>query len=125
MTPQAAADLLNSRFQYRPDGIDSWRILDTSRPAVRGDCDDYAVTIAWLIADQSPRRFFWMLMTGQFRFIFCLTKRGVRHFVLSHRGRYIDNIQGDWFTEFPYRKILTFRLIVPLAKLALGKLFGR
>lgn len=82
---------LNARFNYLSDTWDRWRILSGPGP-VRGDCEDYALTLIWLAEGRSMLRFWWALFTFKYVIWFCRLRGG--HVVLWVRGvGWTDNIQ--------------------------------
>lgn len=122
---------LNQRFVWTADGkVDTWRILSEPQGALRGDCDDYAVTVGWILAGKSMSRFWMDVVTLKAVYWFVKSdKNNVGHLVLKYRGLgYIDNIYPYWRPETSHRK--KFPMVLPLVvlKMALGKvgrLFGR
>jgi hypothetical protein len=54
-----------SRFRYRADARDRWTLLDS--PPFEGDCEDFALTAAWMIAG-GWWRFWWGVVTCRFVF---------------------------------------------------------
>lgn len=107
-------------FRYLADGQDRWTLID--QPPHQGDCEDFALTVAWLIAG-SWLRFWWGVLT--FRFVFWQSwARGDRkspHIALWVRGKgWIDNIHPAFG---PRRHPLRWPLLPPA--LALILLFKR
>ena len=81
-------------FEYHPDGrFDTWRILKVSDP--RGDCDDAAVTMLYILCGHSLWRFWYELIFADTKIHYCEV-RGLGHAVLYYQGGYIDNIQRRW-----------------------------
>ena len=94
----------NERFRWMRDvGLDSWRVL---KPRLNGwyfgDCDDYALTVLWIMAGHSKLRMALWLIT--FKAVFWQVKSpgGEQHIILWIRGKgWIDNIYPHW-RERPY-----------------------
>lgn len=110
-----------SRFVWTQDGIDTYRILSAPKGKLRGDCDDFAVTVLWMVDGRSMWRFWWSLIT--FRAILWRVKGEgfASHMVLYHRKwGYIDN-QNPEFGENRH----TRRYPVPLPIVAIKMLMGR
>lgn len=56
----AIADL-QKRYVYTRDQADRWTLLTAPEGPLAGDCEDYAYSIAWLVAGRSWRRFWAMI----------------------------------------------------------------
>lgn len=94
---------LNARFTYVSDRDQhgdrlAWFVL-TSYGPVRGDCEDYALTLAWL-ASGGWLRFIWHLATGRWQ-LWTGTAGTQRHAVLrdGRTGLWADNIQKRWVRD--------------------------
>jgi hypothetical protein len=98
-TPGGAAEIINMRMQRHADdrmaASDDWRSLSESMETERGDCDDWAIASAALLADDGwPAT---LLIVGTVRIFFDtqnkLTRRGYCHAVhlLERDGRYGAN----------------------------------
>jgi len=80
-----AVTRVNDLFVYEYDTVqydaaDYWRVLDVDAEKDEGDCEDYALTVAWLLAERSRFKFLKMLLTGKFK-ICCNSKwRRTRYF---------------------------------------------
>ena len=66
---------VNNVFEYQYDSdqyqvADYWRVLDMSQDKDQGDCEDYALTVGWMLADQSPMKFLWMILTKKIKICF-------------------------------------------------------
>ena len=91
----ALADL-RRRFQYTSDRGDRWTLLDAPTGPLRGDCEDWSYTAAWLLAGRSWLRFWWWVFTCQMVF-WRATTGGDGHMMLWVRGRgWIDNIHPQF-----------------------------
>ena len=104
---------VNRCFNYAADLRinDRWSILDVGDVDF-GDCDDYALTTAWLLSGQSTARLLMNVLRGKLDFHYCKTDRGERHLILEYRGHWIDSISRAWMDESPHR--LRFRAPLPL-----------
>lgn len=91
---------LNGRFKYRREDdklpLDNWRIMK-GLGTIWGDCEDYALTLIWLLQDQSKVKFWWALLTWKYMVYHC-EYNGDGHAVLRRRsdGMWIDNIGRSW-----------------------------
>jgi len=90
---------LNSTWAYKYDldqfaSKDHWRIMK-EHPHV-GDCEDYALTLLWLICDKSMWKFWWKLFTFQAQIRRVITKNNVGHAVLRYGDAWADN----WTRKF-------------------------
>ena len=123
MTPDAHAQALHSRFTWESDGkLDSWHYMAPDGP-VRGDCDDYAVTLLRLIAGSWPR-FWWWLLTFRAVFWFVRDPNGASHLTLWLRGHgYSDNWRDHFAkVEELHSKRLPALLPVVVLKMLIGKI---
>lgn len=126
MVPLDALAGLCARFSYRADGrLDSWRILP-ARGVVQGDCDDFAITLAWIIADRRAARLAWHLITLRSVPWLVRTSWGDLHVALWHRGAgWACNIYPAWGPRgAEYRRLAPVPFPLVLFKLALGRVFG-
>lgn len=107
------------RFKYAKDSDqynfkEVWRVIDTDNPVWEGDCEDYALTVLWLISDRSIIKFlFNILINPKFSIWHVTTERGVGHAILKYEDMYVDNIQRKWFakTDKPYK---TYEWLFPI-----------
>ena len=73
------------KFVYAKDSeqygfMEVWKVIDTSKAAWKGDCEDYALTVLWLISDRSVIKFlFNLLINIKFSIWHVKTERGVGH----------------------------------------------
>lgn len=114
---------LNSRFRYKRDGkLDSWRIMRLNGEVLQGDCDDYSVTLMYLLSEESMLRMLWNLATFKFIPWFCRLPDGQYHIALWVRGEgWIDNVQKKFTKEKPkYRWYFPYPFPAVLVKLAIG-----
>lgn len=119
-TTDAALRDLRRRFTYRPDGgLDRWRILRAPAGPLVGDCEDYALTLAWILAGKSLARFWLDLVLCRSVIWFCLSPRGRGHAMLWRRGRgWSDNIYRGWSPRPRHRRL--FPMLAPLVALKFG-----
>lgn len=125
--PRAALAKLRRLFTYRADGrFDHWRLV---RPILsgrlEGDCEDFALTLAFYIAGRSWPRFWWHQITGKSVIWYCKTSKGVGHAVLWHRGAgWADNIFPAWQDRTPHRRLIPFVPPLIALKLLAGLVFS-
>lgn len=102
------------RFRYRADVKDRWTLLDEPG-LVYGDCEDFALTVAWLECGESWPRFWWAVAT--LRVVFWQASlNGVSHMMLWVRGKgWIDNNTRAFAPKPPAEKRY------PLGPLVIGK----
>ena len=108
LTRFQAVEKVNSLFVYKYDKdqynmADYWRVLDVSSEEDEGDCEDYALTVAWLLAEESRLKFLWMLLTKKFKICFISTSGG-GHAILEYQGLYVDNWKRKWTTRDQYER---------------------
>ena len=106
MEAEAANREVSSKFKYVTDKIkygffETWSVIDISKPVWEGDCEDYSLTVLWLMSDKKKKTFlFNILFHPDYRMHFVrykATKEG--HAVLSYKDKFCDNIQQKWFTK--------------------------
>lgn len=116
-----ALDALRARFIYRSDIREKWRIL-RDEGQVWGDCEDFSLTLAWLISGRILWRFWWNAITFRFIIWHCVTEQGEQHACIWVRGKgWADNIYSTWSKRKRFK--LIFPWIAPM--LALKLLIGR
>jgi len=124
---QAQIDL-NGRFKYTSDGkLDSWQILK-SEGILKGDCEDYSLTLIWLSEGKSTMRFWLALLTFKYLIWYCKSPSGVGHACLWVRGRgWTDNIQRKVLKDYKamngkgYKLVFPYVVPIVLLKMLIGK----
>lgn len=114
---------LNLKFKYKQDkNLDSWRILGSGK--WEGDCDDYAITAAYILSNNSLFRLYKNILFGRMKLWFCRLPSGENHICLEYEDSFRCNV-------FPKpspgpRSKLLFKVLLPLVllKLAVGKING-
>lgn len=106
MDKHQAVERVNSLFEYEYDKVqynasDYWRVLDVNAEKDQGDCEDYALTVAWLLAGQSRLKFLLMLLTKKFKICY-VTVNGGGHAILNYEGLYVDNWKRKWTPREEY-----------------------
>ena len=101
-------DIMLVTFSYKRDKVESWDILrdGTSR---KGDCEDFALTTLWLLADKSMVKFWWYLVS--FQAVIWYVKAagsGEGHAELWFRGEWIDNIHPTWSDKAQNKKVFPY-----------------
>lgn len=118
---EQALETLNKRFRYTADGVvDRWTFL-SDRNGWRGDCEDYALTLSWLVSG-SVWKFIWNLITFQHLFWFVVLPNRTTHMIVKIDGSYYDNIQQRAFSSAELDKFgyqLVFPMIWPLIAIKL------
>jgi hypothetical protein len=109
-------DDLRLRFLYRSEVKDRWSVLTAPEGPLEGDCDDFAVTAAWILSGQSWRRLLWNIATLRMVLWSVKTPWGAGHVALWVRGKgWICNINKDFG---PLRFGLRLPYILPLFLIA-------
>ena len=107
-------DKLNMKFVYTPDKKELWRYLDLSQETVKGDCEDYVLTLQKELGGS---------------IYFCKVS-GWGHAVLKLDDLWIDCITKEWVHKFPssyfgFKKIswlgVKWRVFKGYLKTKLGK----
>jgi hypothetical protein len=99
MELKQALDILNSKFVYKRDHkyFDSWKILH-GEGSWEGDCEDYSLTLMWMLSGQSVIKFFWNIITFKYLMWFVKTN-GTGHAIVKIDELYYDNIQKRGVTK--------------------------
>lgn len=119
MTIDRQADVASfvARFRYRAEKRDRWSLLD-GPGLVHGDCEDFALTVAWLVCGRSWGRLFWAVLLC--RVVFWRARvSGVGHMMLWVRGAgWIDNNYPQWSDTPKWRRVypLWFLVFLKLMK---------
>ena len=112
---------LNSKFQYEKDGkIDVWRILYGDSPW-RGDCEDYSLTLLWLLSDRNLFKFLLDILTFKYLMWYVVIKsNGEGHAIVKIDGSYYDNIhKGAIPVDKLQRYSFKYPIIFPLVYIRL------
>jgi predicted transglutaminase-like cysteine proteinase len=119
---ETALKELNLKFVYKKDGkIDVWRILDGDG-VWEGDCEDYSLTLIWLLSDRNIIKFLWGILTFKYLIWYVKSPNGVGHAIVKINGMYYDNIQKK-ATSATELKTKGYKFVFPLFSiLALIKL---
>lgn len=98
---------LQRRFDYAPDGRwPSWRIMPDDDGVMTGNCNDYALTLAYQCAGGSILRLILDLVLLRSLIWICITDDGELHAALRHRGYWADNIAPVWAKRCAHRRIM-------------------
>lgn len=112
-------ECLIKNFTYEKDkGLEAldWFILKDNKP--KGDCEDFAITAAWLLAEKKWFKFWVDQFTGRSQ-IWAGRQPGGFHAALRYKGKWIDNQKKSWQEEpnmallFPVIPPLLFFLMLP------------
>jgi hypothetical protein len=99
--------------------------MDLKGEMLQGDCDDYTVTLMYLLSGESTKKMLWGLATLQFVPWFCRLPDGQYHVALWVRGEgWIDNVQKKFTKTKPkYKWYFPYPFPVVMLKMALGRIF--
>ena len=119
MDLERAKEIVNRKFRYQADGkLDQWSILDINSSEIKGDCEDYALTVVWLMSDRKIWKFLYnLLLNPKLSIWIVTTKRGNGHAILEYDTFFVDNIQRKWFikTDPAYKEYKwRFKMFPPL-----------
>lgn len=96
MTLDQAIAHVNQRFRYTADPrsffTDYWFVMQDRDGVMQGDCDDYAITVLWLLCGGSFWQFVWnVLVLHQYRLHRVRTRNGEYHVVTQVGNTWYDN----------------------------------
>lgn len=120
---------LNASWKYKYDEDqyatkEYWTIMKEA-PYI-GDCEDYALTLLWLISGKSMWKFWWNLIT--FKAQIRRVKNSGGHAVLRYGNMYADNwtlkfVKWEEMEKLGHKKFLWFYSPIDVAlKLLLAKI---
>lgn len=121
-------------FEWVSDGkVDSWRILKepSNDGKYKGDCDDFAITVAWIMSDNSTFKMIKNIFNGDLQFWWCYLRQSedeipnINHVALFVKNGvrnlgWIDNTKptlsfsGQKFTHI--KKVSLTRILYKLLK---------
>lgn len=121
---------VNKYFVYLNDKkslLDTWKVMfKNNQGELRGDCEDYSLTVFWYLADQNIKTFLWNLfITQKYKLYSVNTSFGVKHTVGSYEGVWFDNWtkrplnETEFFFITGHKK--KFRYFMPIMFLPLLK----
>ena len=119
MNIKQARDNVNQKFRYQSDGkMDVWEILDTNEDIIKGDCEDYSLTLIWLAENKNIFKFIFSLLLMKYVIWYTKTPSGTGHVITYVRSekKFIDNIKKDFYTKKQYRDG-GFKFVFPFASL--------
>jgi predicted transglutaminase-like cysteine proteinase len=133
MNIQTALKEVNEKFVYEKDGsVDVWEILDTDGAKIKGDCEDYSLTLIWLTEDQNFFKFIWSILIAKYVLWYAKTPNGGGHAITYVRKEnlYVDNILKGLYTKEQYEKVgfrfyFPFISILTILKLSFSYTVGR
>jgi predicted transglutaminase-like cysteine proteinase len=103
---EAANKEVASKFRYVTDKIkygffETWSVMDTTKTVWEGDCEDYSLTVLWLMSNEKRSTFlFNILLHPDYGMHFVkYLPTGEGHAVLAYRDKFCDNIQKEWFSK--------------------------
>jgi hypothetical protein len=95
MSLQTAIQTVNTQFVYKSDKtglIDSWKVMKSKEGQMRGDCEDYSLTVMWLYSGKSLKKFIWRLfISRRYKLHRVKTINDVYHAVGEIDGYFFDN----------------------------------
>lgn len=103
------------KFRYKADKKDEWNLIH--KGPYEGDCEDFSLTVAFIISNKSWLEFWFNSLTLKFVPWFVKTDEGEDHVALWVRGHgWIDNIHPN-FGELRHKK--KFPYLTPILALTL------
>jgi hypothetical protein len=113
-----ALQILNAKFKYKYDKryFDKWTIL-SDLDGWEGDCEDYSLTLCWMLSNQSMVKLLWNILTFKYLFWYTLSPSGSAHAVVRVGGLYYDNIQKKGVTAEALKDagyVFKFPLVSPI-----------
>jgi predicted transglutaminase-like cysteine proteinase len=134
MQIEDALKIINSKFIYKRDKrkyFDHWKVL-YGEEKWEGDCEDYSLTLVWLISDRNVLKFLWNI-TFCYILWYVISPNGEGHAIVKIDGFYYDNIQKkatskkeliDQGYKFKFPMIFPISHIKLLTSYTIGKLIS-
>jgi hypothetical protein len=96
MDIKQAIDTVNQKFHYQSDPrsffTDYWFVMQEKDGQLRGDCDDYSVTVLWYLCNENFWTFIWnVLVLHRYRLHRVETATGEYHVIGEADGWWFDN----------------------------------
>ena len=133
MILEDAIDTVSEKFLYEPDITllrDAWFVMQPKANGFYyGDCEDFALTVFWLMSNKSIVTFIWHLVfTGRYELHFVKSNgaESINHCVASIADLWFDNhtlsamSKFDFFTKTNHVYGKRINRIVILSKLIIG-----
>lgn len=98
-------ETINTKWDYKADKGDKWRVLDINKDAIEGDCEDYSLTVLYhFVCEGDWKNFLWYILSGKASMWYVEVdtdepNRGHAVMEVKHYG-WIDN----WSKAFLLRK---------------------
>lgn len=96
-----AIEYVSERFVYQLDKArftDAWYVMREQGGHMYGDCEDFALTVFWLMSGKSLLTFLWrLLITSEYE-LHAVKSNGsstVNHCIASYHGNWFDNWTKD------------------------------
>lgn len=94
-------DIINMKWEYKPDNGDKWKVLDVFNYTIEGDCEDYSLTVLYhYICHSDWKRFLYYI----------LSNKAQMHYVLSRgdktRGHAVMYVKGEGWIDNWSKKFL-------------------
>lgn len=109
MQLKEAIDIISTKFIYKTDKfkyIDSWSILKETDGMLKGDCEDYTLTVFWYMCNKNILKFIWnVLILHKYRLYFVKTKSNEGHAVGYADGYYFDNWTNEALLKDDFIKL--------------------
>lgn len=59
-------EVINTKWNYKADKGDKWRVLDINKDTIEGDCEDYSLTVLYYcICEGDWKKFLWYIVSGK------------------------------------------------------------
>lgn len=123
---------INEKWEYKFDGRkDRWHVLDAKDPVIKGDCEDYSLTVLYyVVCDGDWKKFLKMIITGDAQIHFVKTSQGIGHAVMYVKDYgWIDNwskkfieTRSGHLNSFGHKHVKRFWFTTVLYRLAKGAL---
>jgi predicted transglutaminase-like cysteine proteinase len=122
-------DELNEKFNYKADKryFDSWKIIYSEEDNWYGDCEDYSLTLVYLLSNRSLTTTLSSILFHRYTFYYVKSPNGRGHVVLKlGKDSYIDNIKKRIVSKqnlinSKYSRFIPLPGVLVLVKMLLGK----
>jgi hypothetical protein len=128
-----AAKFVGSRFKYTSDPksiFDPWFVMRERNGIMRGDCDDFTLTVIWYVCDQNIWKFIWNVMILHKYQMHRVRATGY-HLVGTAEGLWFDNFtreampRDEFFARTKHRHLYIYPSFVMIFPLIAGYFFNQ
>lgn len=103
-------EIINSKWKYKYDKGDKWQVLDIDKDTIKGDCEDYSLTVLYhFVCDGDWKKFLWHIISGKTSIWYVEVDTEDSEGVTPNRGHAVMQVEpygwiDNWSKEFVLSK---------------------